>query len=75
MRQIRELDTEWFKAQGADQAGENEGLFGVWTKGNGDGWVGKDGPLVQECLGGEISGRVKVLDGVPHAFCLSKFRN
>lgn len=36
-----------------------------------DGWVGEDGPLVQSCLGGVEGGRVKVVDGVPHAFCLS----
>ena len=36
-----------------------------------DGWVGEDGPLVQSCLGGEEGGRVRVVDGVPHAFCLS----
>lgn len=73
MRQIKGLDTDWFKTQGTDQTEEREGLFGVWTGGNGDGWVGKDGPLVQECLGGESSERVKILDGVPHAFCLSKY--
>ncbi|OWZ60173.1 hypothetical protein LQV05_000274 [Cryptococcus neoformans] len=71
MRQIKAVDTDWFRTQGTDQA-EERGLFGVWTGGNGDGWVGKDGPLVQECLGGESSERVKVLDGVPHAFCLTK---
>ncbi|OXM82184.1 hypothetical protein C364_00296 [Cryptococcus neoformans Bt63] len=71
MRQIKGVDTDWFRTQGTDQA-EERGLFGVWTGGNGDGWVGKDGPLVQECLGGESSERVKVLDGVPHAFCLTK---
>ena len=50
-----------------------KGLFGVWSAGNLDGWVGEDGPLVQHSLGGADGGRVKVVDKVPHAFCLCKF--
>jgi hypothetical protein len=46
------------------------GLFGVWSAGNLDGWVGEDGPLVQHSLGGLEGGRVRVVDKVPHAFCL-----
>ncbi|WVQ99318.1 hypothetical protein IAU59_006450 [Kwoniella sp. CBS 9459] len=75
---IREPDIEWFKSQNmqSDSEGvmgaQGQGLYGVWACGNLDGWVGKDGPLVQEALGGAKDGRVKVLDGVPHAFCLTQ---
>ncbi|WRT66269.1 uncharacterized protein IL334_003222 [Kwoniella shivajii] len=67
---IREPDIPWYKSQ---RVGDHQkGLFGVWAKGKLDGWVGEDGPLVQEALGGESEGRVKLLDGVPHAFCLTQ---
>jgi hypothetical protein len=56
---MREPDWEWFK--------QVDGLYGVWAGGSLDGWVGKEGPLVQEILG---ESRVAVLDNVPHAFCL-----
>ncbi|WVW83806.1 hypothetical protein I302_105827 [Kwoniella bestiolae CBS 10118] len=69
---IRDPDLEWFKLQNTREHGGGKGLYGVWAKGNLDGWVGRDGPLVQDALGGEEGGRVKVLDGVPHAFCLTQ---
>ncbi|OCF40304.1 hypothetical protein I317_05871 [Kwoniella heveanensis CBS 569] len=79
---IRGPDIEWFKSQNDTQADHrrsddsstttgDKGLYGVWAGGSMDGWVGKDGPIVQEALGGLEGGRVKVLDGVPHAFCLT----
>ncbi|WWD17391.1 hypothetical protein CI109_101832 [Kwoniella shandongensis] len=70
MKLIQEPDLNWFRAQRVDDT--KKGLYGVWASGNTDGWVGKDGPLVQECLGGEDGGRVKLLDGVPHAYCLTQ---
>ncbi|WVF71555.1 hypothetical protein IAT40_006363 [Kwoniella sp. CBS 6097] len=71
---IREPDVEWFKTQNVrgESEGAKNGLYGVWAGGNLDGWVGKDGPIVQEALGGPEGGRVKVLNGVPHAFCLTQ---
>ena len=67
---IKDPDLDWFRSQ-AD-LGPTEGLFGVWSAGNMDGWVGREGPIVQDCLGGESSERVEILEGIPHAFCLSK---
>lgn len=67
---MREPDFEWFRSQGVADA--SSGLFGVWAGGNLDGWVGKEGPMVQDALGGRDGRRVTVLDGVPHAFCLSE---
>ncbi|OCF74745.1 hypothetical protein I204_05127 [Kwoniella mangroviensis CBS 8886] len=67
---IRDPDIEWYKSQNLED--QQRGLFGIWAKGNLDGWVGKDGPLVQDALGGEESGRARLLDGVPHAFCLTQ---
>ncbi|WVQ80639.1 hypothetical protein IAT38_002744 [Cryptococcus sp. DSM 104549] len=74
MRDIREPDLGWFKTQGVDEAGKEgrRGLYGIWAGGNLDGWVGQDGPLIRDCLGGEAGGRVKLVDGVPHAFCLTQ---
>lgn len=66
---IREPDFEWFRSQ--NTADRSSGLFGVWSAGNLDGWVGREGPMIRDCLGGEEGGRVKVVPGVPHAFCLS----
>lgn len=67
---IRDPDLDWFTAEG--KLGRGKGLYGIWSAGNLDGWVGREGPLVRDCLGGEEGSRVKVLEGVPHAFCLSK---
>ncbi|KAK1924160.1 hypothetical protein DB88DRAFT_489275 [Papiliotrema laurentii] len=67
---IKDPDLGWFRSQ-AD-LGPTEGLFGVWSAGNMDGWVGREGPIVQDCLGGESSERVEILEGIPHAFCLSQ---
>lgn len=67
---IRDPDLDWFFTEGKLAPGK--GLYGIWSAGNLDGWVGREGPLVRDCLGGEDGGRVKILEGVPHAFCLSK---
>ncbi|ODN82123.1 hypothetical protein L202_02430 [Cryptococcus amylolentus CBS 6039] len=72
MEEIKELDLIWFKSQGLDLGRSEKGLFGVWAAGKGDSWVGRDGPLVQDCLGGTEGGRVKMLEQVPHAFCLTQ---
>ena len=48
------------------------GVYGIWSGWTIDGWVGREGPLLRDALGGAKGGRVKVLDGVPHAFCLSQ---
>jgi hypothetical protein len=69
MDHIKEPDLEWFTAQGQLEIGK--GLHGAWSAGNLDGWVGREGPMVQQCLGGVTSDRVNMLEGVPHAFCLS----
>ncbi|EIW70730.1 hypothetical protein M231_02617 [Tremella mesenterica] len=65
---IRDLDVDWFASQASIPL--PEGLFGVWSAGNLDGWVGRDGALVQAALRGEDGGRVTLLQGIPHAFCL-----
>ncbi|WWC61774.1 uncharacterized protein I303_104359 [Kwoniella dejecticola CBS 10117] len=70
MQLIRDPDIDWHRSQNIED--KQQGLFGVWAGGNLDGWVGKDGPLVQEALGGLGGGRVKTLEGVPHAFCLTQ---
>ncbi|ORY32510.1 hypothetical protein BCR39DRAFT_374879 [Naematelia encephala] len=70
METIRQPDLPWFKTN--VHKDPTRGLFGVWSGGNLDGWVGREGAMVRECLGGEWGGRVRVLDGVPHAFCLSQ---
>ncbi|KAK8864310.1 hypothetical protein IAR55_001557 [Kwoniella newhampshirensis] len=70
MKLIRQPDLDWIRSQRVKN--NEEGLFGVWSAKNSDGWVGQDGPLVQDCLGNEEGGRVKLLDGVPHAFCLTQ---
>ncbi|KAL7425073.1 hypothetical protein Q5752_000761 [Cryptotrichosporon argae] len=61
MATIRAPDLAWFAAHKAR-------LGGVWSADK-DGWVGKDGPAVRATLAG---GRVEVLNGVPHAFCLTQ---
>jgi hypothetical protein len=65
---IQAPDFEWISNQVSTE--KTKGLFGVWSAGNLDGWVGEDGPLVQHSLGGTEGGRVRVVDKVPHAFCL-----
>jgi hypothetical protein len=65
---IQAPDFEWISTQVTKDT--TRGLFGVWSGGNLDGWVGEDGPLVQHALGGLEGGRVRVVDKVPHAFCL-----
>lgn len=67
---ILEPDLEWFASQKV--ADPSKGLFGAWSANNLDGWVGREGPMVRDCLGGEESHRVELLEGVPHAFCLSE---
>ena len=85
METIRDPDLDWFSHQadpiatpesgaedgsGAESAAK--GVHGIWSGGTLDGWVGREGGMVRDALGGENNGRVKVLDGVPHAFCLSE---
>ena len=74
MAVIRAPDLEWFRRQtrtgtATHASGALGGLYGVWADGNLDGWVGREGPMVQDALG---SGRVVRLQGVPHTFCLSE---
>lgn len=71
MLAIKEPDVRWFESQ-RDEDG-SRGVFGCWARGRGDGWVGSEGPQCQEALGGESGGRVVLMDGVPHAFCLSEW--
>lgn len=52
---------------------EGRGLFGIWAEGSADGWVGREGEMVRQVMGGQGGGRVAVVNGVPHAFCLCKF--
>ncbi|BEI89657.1 uncharacterized protein CcaverHIS019_0210190 [Cutaneotrichosporon cavernicola] len=65
MMTIREPDEKWFRAQAKLPVGK--GVHSVWSAGNADGWVGREGPMIQDWLGEE---RVVELDGVRHAFCL-----
>lgn len=65
LRGILAPDLDWLESQTSGP--ETTGLYGVWAEGKLDGWVGRDGPLVQERLGLR---RVKILETVPHAFCL-----
>jgi hypothetical protein len=67
MALIQSPDLEWLR-RFRTLTGQT-GVFGVWADGGLDGWVGKDGALVREALG---SARTRVLEGVPHAFCLSE---
>lgn len=71
LQMIQAPDLDWISEQIKHDLGESRGLYGIWAAGSLDGWVGKDGPLVQETMGGEQGGRVRQLDKVPHAFCLS----
>jgi hypothetical protein len=73
MEVIRDPDETWFKMQSLGDPKDGKGIYGLWSEGNLDGWVGKDGPLVRDWLGGVPGGRVKTLSGVPHAFCLSEW--
>lgn len=70
MEVMQDPDVDWFSQQAVNDP--SRGLLGLWSGGNLDGWVGKEGPLIQDCLGGVGSGRVVILDKVPHAFCLSR---
>ena len=70
MEHIREPDLEWFTSRAGPVRDAGAGLFGIWADGQTDGWVGREGPMIQACLGGERGGRVKAIKGVPHAFCL-----
>jgi hypothetical protein len=76
MEIIREPDLDWFRrlhpVTTNAKAGATGELYGIWSAGNLDGWVGREGEMVRECLGGEEGGRVTLLEGIPHAFCLSK---
>lgn len=70
--------TSTSKAGGAGDVGDASDaggvhVYGIWSAGRLDKWVGEEGPQVQLALGGEEGGRVKILQGVPHAFCLCKF--
>jgi hypothetical protein len=67
MMHVRRPDLEWYHSHKTKPAGQ--GVYGVWSAGNLDGWVGADGPLVRECIG---QSRWKELDRVPHAFCLGE---
>lgn len=67
MKVIRSPDLEWYKAQA--QKPRANGVYGVWSGGSLDGWVGKEGPMIRDVLGEK---RSTVLDGVPHAFVLSE---
>jgi hypothetical protein len=71
LQYILEPDLDWLGSQVV--VDETKGIFGIWSAGRLDGWVGEDGSLAQDRLGGVEGGRVRVLDGVPHAFCLSGF--
>lgn len=66
MQLIREPDYEWFLKQRDLPAGE--GVYGVWSEGSLDGWVGKEAPMIRDCLGKQ---RAVTVD-IPHAFCLSE---
>lgn len=70
LRGILAPDLDWIQSQTLGP--ETSGLHGVWSAGKLDGWVGKDGPLVQDRLGGLQGGRVRTLEKVPHAFCLCR---
>jgi hypothetical protein len=76
MATIKEPDLEWYRSQASSRCDSDSyaphGLYAVYAAGNIDGWVGREGPLIRECLGGEQGGRVEMLEGVPHAFCLSE---
>jgi hypothetical protein len=73
MVHIREPDIDFIRRESDKETHEEtEGLFGVWSAGNLDHWVGKDGPMARAAMGEEQGGRVKCLEGVPHAFCLSE---
>lgn len=67
---IQAPDFGWISNQVSK--GKTRGLFGIWSAGKLDGWVGEDGPLVQHSLGGVEGGRVRVVEKIPHAFCLCK---
>lgn len=66
MKLIREPDYEWFLKQ--RELPRGEGVHGVWSEGNLDGWVGKEAPMIRDCLGKD---RACTVD-IPHAFCLSE---
>lgn len=68
MKLIREPDYEWFLKQ--RELLKGQGVYSVWSEGNLDGWVGKEAPLIRDCLGKE---RAITVD-IPHAFCLGESR-
>ena len=70
MAHIKEPDLKWIRSQRLEDP--VRGLFALYADGNLDGWVGKEGVMTRECLGREEGGRVRLLHGVPHAFCLSR---
>ncbi|KAI9639519.1 uncharacterized protein MKK02DRAFT_39828 [Dioszegia hungarica] len=77
MDHILSPDLASIRALSSTKMGEGRGLFGIWAGGNLDGWVGREGEMVQSVMGGEgvdggAGGRVVVVDGIPHAFCLSR---
>ncbi|CAD6573681.1 MAG: hypothetical protein TREMPRED_000889 [Tremellales sp. Tagirdzhanova-0007] len=55
MDHIKEPDLEWIRSQRLDE--RSRGLFALYAQGNLDGWVGKEGVMTRECLGGEEGGR------------------
>ena len=78
---LDELDSEVGPEAGEQDAGktrhksreerkEVRGVYGVWSDDGVDKWVGREGRMVQAVLGGQESGRVKVVGKIPHAFCL-----
>ncbi|KAL1408983.1 hypothetical protein Q8F55_005802 [Vanrija albida] len=46
---------------------EGRGVYGLWSAGSLDGWVGSDGPLIQSWLGEKRAQTIQA----PHAFCIS----
>lgn len=59
-------DLPFFKSQALLPSGE--GVHSIWSAKNGDGWVGKEGPMIQEALGEDRVVEVHA----PHAFVLCK---
>lgn len=74
MDSILAPDLDYIHSMASPKIPEGSGLYGIWAEGNIDGWVGREGEMVREVMGGEDSGRVVVVPRVPHAFCLCKFR-
>ena len=66
------LDPDWEVLRPQEGLEIGRGIHGIWAEERLDGWVGRDGPMVRDVIGGEQGGRVMILNGVPHAFCLSE---